>query len=98
MSDPDFVQDLPPPPPPPRKTQPQSQLESDEAYARQLAEEYGDDSYTGFGARGQGNPPLPSRRRETGLKPNELHDKEHSFFDGCYLPLACAVSLLTLVL
>jgi hypothetical protein len=25
---------------------------------------------------------LPQQRKETGLKPNELYDKEHSFFDG----------------
>jgi hypothetical protein len=83
MSDPDFVQDVPPPPPP-RKTQPQSQLELDEAYARRLAEVYSDDSYNDFGTRGQGNPPLPRRHKDMGLKPNELHDKDHSFFDGCY--------------
>jgi hypothetical protein len=83
MSDPDFVQDHPPPPPP-RKTQPLSQLELDEAYARQLADEDVGNAYTQFQAMGLENPPLPTRRRETGLKPNELHDKEHSFFDGCY--------------
>ena len=79
MSDPDFVQDHPPPPPP-RKAM--TQVDSDAQYARQLAEQYGDSAYSGFGSRGQGNPPLPARRRETGLNPNELHDKEHSFFDG----------------
>jgi hypothetical protein len=84
MSDPNYEQDMAPPPVP-RKAQPMSQLEADELYARQLAEQYNNTSYTGFGGRGVGNPPVPSRRRETGLKPNEMYDqnqKEHSFFEG----------------
>jgi hypothetical protein len=69
-----------PPPPPPRKTM--TQLESDEAYARQLAEQY-DSTYSGFGTRGYGDPPMPRGQRQASLKPNELYDdKEHSFIDG----------------
>jgi len=80
MSDPNYEQDMAPPPVP-RKAQPMSQLEADELYARQLAEQY-NTSYTGFGGRGVGNPPVPARKQDTGLKPNEMHgQKEHSFFD-----------------
>ncbi|KAF2672389.1 hypothetical protein BT63DRAFT_422856 [Microthyrium microscopicum] len=78
MSDPDFQETAPPPPP--RKTM--SQIERDELYARQLAEQY-ESSYEGFGSRGRGNPPLP--RRSTGqstLNANDMHgEKEHSFLD-----------------
>lgn len=90
MSDPDFNAEEAPPPQPPRpQAQPQgdqryrglSQLEQDELFARQLAEQY-EQGATGFGSRDRGNPPLPRRRQETGLKPNEMYDdKEHSFFD-----------------
>ncbi|QSS54408.1 CUE domain-containing protein [Histoplasma capsulatum var. duboisii H88] len=87
MSDPDAQVDLPPtmPPRPPRKDSPtQRQLEADEMYARQLAEHY-----SGVGQRHRApesswdhEPHLPRQRRETGLKPNELHDdREHNFFD-----------------
>jgi len=86
MSDPEYVHDTGPPPP--RKNAPRremTQLEADEQYARQLAGQYegsyGDSAYEGFGSRGRGDPPLPNRRG-TGLKPNELQDKEHSFIDG----------------
>jgi hypothetical protein len=81
MSDPDFVQDLPPPPP--RKAHTMSQVEADAQYARQLAAQYTDNSYSGFGGRGQGNPPLPRKQRDGNLKPNELYEgKERSFMDG----------------
>lgn len=93
MSDPNFVNEEAPPPRPPRPprqpvnqpmSQPMSQLESDELYARQLAEEYNQSSqYDGFGSRTRGDPPLPRRRKGSDLKPNELYEgKEHSFFDG----------------
>lgn len=79
MSDPSFQHD-PAPPPPPRKTM--TQVEADALYARQLSEHY-NSSYTGFGSREEGDPPLPSNRKETGLKPNEMYeDKEHNFFEG----------------
>jgi hypothetical protein len=84
MSDPSFVAEQPPPPQPTRPARrPQqqlSQLEADEIYARQLAEHY-DSAPSGYGSRGRGNPPT-GHRRETGLKPNELHDEDHSFWDG----------------
>jgi hypothetical protein len=85
MSDPNYTAEETPPPRPPRPTrQPMTQLESDELYARQLAEQYNQPAqYEGFGSRGKGDPPLPRRRKESGLKPNELYEgKEHSFFDG----------------
>lgn len=90
MSDPDFQAEEAAPPPPPRPTQRQehnqyrelSQLEKDELYARQLAEQYqSGPTSTGFGSQERGNPPLPKRRADTGLKANEMYDKEHSFFD-----------------
>ncbi|OCK78043.1 hypothetical protein K432DRAFT_418238 [Lepidopterella palustris CBS 459.81] len=81
MSDPDFKEEEAPPPKPPRPTQPRSQLEADELYARQLAQHYQSTSQ-GYGSRERGEPPMPRRRQDTGLKPNELYgDKEHSFFD-----------------
>lgn len=85
MSDPDAIQhdaEEQPPPQPPRPQNAQSQLEADEAYARQLAQHYESQS-AAYEARtsnrGPGNP--PRRRQQTGLNPNELHDKEHSFID-----------------
>lgn len=93
MSDPSAQEEEPiPPPQPPRPnvplhkpdvntTTPQNQLEADELYARQLAEHYG-----GAAAyrpeRPRDHRDNAPRRRETGLKPNELHDEDHSFFDG----------------
>jgi len=86
MSDPDAVREPTPPPQPPRPTAqrigstPQTQLEADEQYARQLAEHYGgyaDDRprATSGGSGGQ------FRRQQTGLKPNEMYDENHSFID-----------------
>jgi hypothetical protein len=82
MSDPNFENDMVPPPPPRKSSQrqPISQLEADEQYARQLAGQY-DSSYSGFGNRGVGDPPLPKRRQDSNLNPNEL-DRERNFFDG----------------
>jgi hypothetical protein len=81
MSDPSFKADEAPPPKPPRPAQqPRSQVEQDEIYARQLAEHY-ESGYQGHSSRSRGDPRLPGQRRETGLKPNELHDDGHSFFD-----------------
>jgi hypothetical protein len=85
MSDPDFQPEEQPPPQPPRPSQNQrtmSQLESDEQYARQLAEHY-QSAPTGFGSRERGDPPLPRRRNQDSLKANELYDdRDRSFFDG----------------
>ncbi|KAI0882408.1 uncharacterized protein GGS22DRAFT_43525 [Annulohypoxylon maeteangense] len=88
MSDPDAVQnepeqDAPPPPQPPRPTgprSPMSQMEADELYARQLAQHY--DSVGAYESRTQNRGPggqFP--RQATGLKPNEMYDREHSFID-----------------
>lgn len=87
MTDPSFKPEdtlpAPPPRPPRQKQHPMSQLESDELYARQLAEHYNQSTYDGYGSRGRGDPPLPRRGREDSLKANELYEgKEHSFFDG----------------
>lgn len=96
MSDPNFKGEEAPPPQPPRPSQPRSQLEQDEIYARQLAEHY-QSSSQGYGSRTRGDPPLPGQRRQTGLKPNEMYDdREHSFFDGNTLNVQMAVFLLKL--
>ncbi|KAI2632021.1 hypothetical protein GGR54DRAFT_581876 [Hypoxylon sp. NC1633] len=88
MSDPDAVQNEPvheaaPPPQPPRPTgprSPMSQMEADELYARQLAQHY--DNVGAYEARTTNRSPGgPHRRQETGLKPNEMYDREHSFID-----------------
>jgi len=80
MSDPDAREPTPPPQPPRPAAQrvgstPQSQLEADEQYARQLAEHYG-----GGGSYG---PRSTSQRgrQQTGLRPNELQEENHSFID-----------------
>lgn len=88
MSDPDAVVEHEPLPPrqPPRPTTtrmgstPQSQLEADEMYARQLAEHY-DGAATMNLPRGQTRSADQGRKKETGLKPNELYDDGHSFLD-----------------
>ena len=96
MSDPDALREPTPPPQPPRPARSplasdqatstsQNQLEADELYARQLAEHYsGTASYVpDLGRRNvTRDPPLPARRKETGLRPNELQDGDHSFLDG----------------
>jgi hypothetical protein len=90
MSDPDAVQHEQPPAQPPRPVAepiagptatPQSQMEADELYARQLAEQY--DNHGAYEARTSNRAPSGwSRpRQQTGLKPNELYDKDHSFVD-----------------
>lgn len=81
MSDPDAVREPTPPPQPPRPqvqrvgSTPQSQLEADEQYARQLAEHYGG---------GWSNEPrsgMPRGRQQTGLKPNQTNEENYSFID-----------------
>ena len=77
MSDPSFQADEAPPPMPPRPTGPQSQLEQDEAYARQLAQQYGSHDagyYSGHGGQGRQAP------RQRGS--DNPDDRERSFFDG----------------
>ncbi|KAI6714426.1 hypothetical protein JHW43_003086 [Diplocarpon mali] len=81
MSDPDAVREQTPPPQPPRPaaphtgSTPQSQLEADEQYARQLAEHYGG----GYAPRSTSRGEAP-RRQQTGLRPNE-HQEERNFID-----------------
>ncbi|KAI1740670.1 hypothetical protein F4680DRAFT_96383 [Xylaria scruposa] len=87
MSDPDAVQNDPPrepapPPKPPRPANraPLSQMEADELYARQLAEHY--DNVGAYEARTMNRSPGGQPRRQaTGLKPNEMYDREHNFID-----------------
>ncbi|KAI1820969.1 hypothetical protein F4861DRAFT_521045 [Xylaria intraflava] len=87
MSDPDAVRNDPPteptpPPKPPRPANPAalSQLEADELYARQLADHY--DNVGAYEARTMNRSPGGQHRsRQTGLKPNEMYDREHSFVD-----------------
>ncbi|KAF2970406.1 hypothetical protein GQX73_g3137 [Xylaria multiplex] len=87
MSDPDAVQNDParepaPPPKPPRPTNRAalSQMEADELYARQLAEHY--DNVGAYEARTTNRGPGGQYRRQaTGLKPNEMYDREHNFID-----------------
>lgn len=71
MSDPSFQAEEVAPPQPPRRP-PQSQLEQDEIYARQLAEHY--QAQAVHNQRRQGNDP----RRQS--RPSEP-EREHSFFD-----------------
>ncbi|GME24514.1 Cue domain-containing protein [Neofusicoccum parvum] len=66
MSDPNFKEEEVPPPQPPRPTQPRTQMEQDELYARQLAAHFQSSS-----SRGQ-----PQHRRN-----ESEEDREHSFFD-----------------
>ncbi|KAK2625644.1 hypothetical protein QTJ16_004956 [Diplocarpon rosae] len=81
MSDPDAVREQTPPPQPPRPaaprigSTPQSQLEADEQYARQLAEHYGG----GYAPRSTSRGEAP-RRQRTGLRPNEQQE-ERNFID-----------------
>lgn len=83
MSDPNAIQndsDEQPPPQPPRPQHNQSQLDQDEAYARQLAQHYETQS-AAYEAR-TANRGQPRQRQQTGLNPNELHDdREYSFLD-----------------
>ncbi|KAI0395985.1 hypothetical protein F5Y17DRAFT_162296 [Xylariaceae sp. FL0594] len=86
MSDPDAVKSdatepAPPPPPPRPVNRPVlTQLEADELYARQLADHY--DNVGAYEARTMNRGPGgPHRRQATGLKPNEMYEREHSFID-----------------
>ena len=81
MSDPDFKPEeaAPQQPPRPAQRQPQTQLEADEMYARQLAEHYnssGQRSQTNYNQR------EPGRRGPNQQRPRyDEEDREHSFFD-----------------
>ncbi|KAI9849321.1 MAG: ubiquitin-binding protein cue5 [Sclerophora amabilis] len=95
MSDPESQNEAPPPVQPSRPvatplashgltSTSQNQLEADEMYARQLAEHYSGTAFTP-GARGGSRTgseqAVPRPKRETNLKPSELYDDDHSFFD-----------------
>lgn len=73
MSDPDAAREPTPPPPPPRPTTqrlgstPQSQVEADEQYARQLAEHYGGYAEDQPQTTSRGNQP---RRQQAGYEEN----------------------------
>ncbi|KAI5244555.1 hypothetical protein E4T43_03806 [Aureobasidium subglaciale] len=83
MSDPDFKPEEAPPPQPPRPTQAQRQLDSDEQYARQLAQHFQSESRPRHTMRDEDDrgPPLPNRPRQQRPGPGE-DDREYSFFDG----------------
>ena len=82
MSDPSFKpeeDEAPPPPQPPRPTQraPQSQLEADEMYARQLAEQY-----NAAPTQNRYNQREPDRRAPNQQRPHyEDEEPERNFFD-----------------
>ncbi|KKA26093.1 hypothetical protein TD95_003540 [Thielaviopsis punctulata] len=85
MTDPDAANDdvaeeeVAPPPQPPRPSglrKYMTQLESDELYARQLAEQY--DNAGAYESRTHSQ--NPSARGQS-LKPNEMYDRDHSFID-----------------
>lgn len=81
MSDPDFHAEeaAPPQPPRPAQRQPMSQLEADEAYARQLAEQY---SSGGQSTQNRYNQREPGRRGPNQQRPDyDDDDRERSFFD-----------------
>ncbi|CAG8953723.1 hypothetical protein HYFRA_00006612 [Hymenoscyphus fraxineus] len=81
MTDPDAViqEEIPPPQPPRPAPAAQSQLEADEQYARQLAEQYG--------GGGSSYAPRTSSRGDRGdtrarqQRQNEFREEEHSFLD-----------------
>ncbi|KAL9621617.1 MAG: hypothetical protein Q9160_004009 [Pyrenula sp. 1 TL-2023] len=85
MTDPDAVKEPDPPARPPRPAPnyeapraPQSQMEQDEMYARQLQEHY-----SGAGRRGPQHGGQDPRYRNADSRPRQLSDddREHSFFD-----------------
>ncbi|KAI1802727.1 hypothetical protein F4811DRAFT_528207 [Daldinia bambusicola] len=88
MSDPDAAQNEPaheaaPPPQPPRTAgarSPMSQIEADELYARELTQYYENAGAYEARTTNQG-PGGQYRRQATGLKPNEMYDRDHSFID-----------------
>ncbi|KAI5298108.1 ubiquitin-binding protein cue5 [Ascosphaera atra] len=93
MTDPNAQEEaVPPPPPRPTKEQleRQRQLEADERYARQLAEQYNRprprmpaaDAYEYDDPRRDPRYQREPRRQETSLKANELYDDDHDFFRG----------------
>lgn len=88
MSDPDAAREQTPPPQPPRPvaaprggSTPQSQLEADEQYARQLAEHYSGGYAPRTSSRGQSGQ-RDQRERPVMPKPNDdPYGENHSFID-----------------
>jgi hypothetical protein len=83
MSDPDFKPEeaAPPPQPPrPKQRQPMSQLEADEMYARQLAEQY---NSAPRGSQNYYNQREPGRRGPNQQRPryDEDEERQRNFFD-----------------
>jgi hypothetical protein len=84
MSDPDAVEPTPPPQPPRPQNTPQTQLEADELYARQLAESYDGGAYNGayigrgapYGRQGQRAGYDQQRYRQ-----NQAAEEDRSFID-----------------
>jgi len=97
MSDPDAVREPTPPPQPPRPvvprvgSTPQSQLEADEQYARQLAEHYGSGSgYSGErrSTSGGNYPGGQPRRVQTGYaRPSDIRQEDERNFLDDDLPI-----------
>ena len=88
MSDPDAIREPTPPPQPPRPTNqrvgstPQSQLEADEQYARQLAEHYGGGWESGARTSSREGGGQRERQYQPNRKPNDdPYDENHSFLD-----------------
>lgn len=92
MSDPEAVTDATPPPQPPRPSTtrigstPQSQLEADEQYARQLAEHYGGGGSRNGGAgqyarSGSQRGLHQQQQRQSGPHPDDPYDENRSFLD-----------------
>ncbi|KAF1950144.1 hypothetical protein CC80DRAFT_496983 [Byssothecium circinans] len=78
MSDPSFKSDEAPPPKPPRPSQPRSQVEQDEIYARRLADHY-QSSYSSYGQRLKGDQGQ-AQRRPAGPDNNDP-EANRNFFD-----------------
>lgn len=92
MSDPDAVREQTPPPQPPRPaaaprvgSTPQSQVEADEQYARQLAEHYGGGGY-GPRSSSRGNNGQQQRQPQVKKPSDDPYGENHSFLDD-ELPL-----------
>ncbi|KAK5114847.1 hypothetical protein LTR62_002004 [Meristemomyces frigidus] len=84
MSDPDFKPEEAPPAQPPRPArQPQTQLEADEMYARQLAEQYGGVApprgQANYNQRQWSGGRGPNQQRNQAIEDDE--DRDRSFFD-----------------
>lgn len=85
MTDPNAREPTPPPRPPrptaqPVGSTPQSQLEADEQYARQLAEHYGGGGSYGPRSTSRGSGSQRSRQ-QAGFRQNPTYEENHSFLE-----------------